>query len=117
MKLRATRQDIIDNSYRILSISYCELQYLLSYCEPFSYCCGVYGWNCDNYEITTDLHRIVISTGYRPISNHNCESPSYDVIRKYDKKAREIRYKYDYETAKKKVKKLLERFIDKEVMY
>ena len=74
IKLETTKKNIRENAYRILSIGYCELHYLLRYEQPFSYCHGYYGWCCDNYDITTNLHNIIISTGYSPIGCQNVKS-------------------------------------------
>ena len=118
MKLRATKREIKENNYYILKIGYCELQYLLRPFEPFAYSCGVYGWNCDYYDITTNNHRIIISTGYAPIDNQNIKVKNdfYKIIRKYDDKARAINGKpQDWKKTQSQLKKLMYKFIDNEV--
>ena len=67
MKYQTTMKAIRNNYRTILTVHYCELQNLLRDVQPESYCAGVYGWNCDNYEIDTDC---MLSTGYRPIGSN-----------------------------------------------
>ena len=47
-KIKATKKEMKQN-YRILSIGYCDAQYLLAYETPIAYSCGLYGWSCDYY--------------------------------------------------------------------
>lgn len=61
MKLHTTRKAIVQNSLRIVSVGYCDLQHLLRCIEPFAYTTGIYGWNFDAYEIDG----LTICTGYR----------------------------------------------------
>ena len=117
MKLKASKREIKENSYRILSVGYCELQYMLKWCEPFSYCCGVYGWSCDNYDINNGQHQLIISTGYSPIDsqniNKNILKNKYNIIKKYEEKARKINHNnYSWDTIKKKLQKLTYNFIE-----
>ena len=64
MNCKTTAKAIRENyGSRILSIGYCAAQALLRYETPFAYSSGVYGWNCDYY----DIDGVCISTGYRPI--------------------------------------------------
>ena len=72
MKTLTTNKEIKSNFYKIVKIGYCDAQYLLSFKNPFSYTCGVYGWNADFYEIGNTC----ISTGYRPIG----ESVDYKLL-------------------------------------
>ena len=118
MKLKASKKEIKENSYRILSVGYCDIQYLMRSKEPFSYCCGYLGWYCDNYEITTDKHRLVISTGYSPISDQNISKNilknKYNIIKKYEDKARKINLNTTggWDVIKKKLDKLVNKFVD-----
>lgn len=62
MKCKTTAKAIRANyGSRILSIGYCDAQALLRYETPFAYSSGVYGWNCDYY----DIDGVCIATGYR----------------------------------------------------
>jgi hypothetical protein len=82
MKLKTTNKAIRENAKNIISIGYCEAQYLLRGAEPFAYTCGVYGHNADFYKVGN----AIISTGYRPIGTRK----PYGVINEYEKKAAKI---------------------------
>lgn len=115
MKLKASKKEIKENSYKIIKIGYCDADYLLSCVEPFSYCCGLYGWSCDNYEVITNKNKIVISIGYAPIEskNINTKKVNYDLIRKYNQKALQItNNSKTWEERRKKINKLLFKFVD-----
>lgn len=117
MKLRASKKTIKENSYRILSVGYCDVQYLLKGEEPFSYCCGVYGWCCDNYELNNGKHRLLISTGYSPIESQNIDKNTlknkYEIIKKYEDKARKINCTISgWDNVKKRLDKLVDKFIE-----
>ena len=65
---------------------------------------------CDYY----DINGVLISTGYAPLSSKNTNA-SYDMIKKYDDKARQILTNAkagDYYAPAKKITKLLYKFID-----
>lgn len=106
MKIKTTKKQIKDYYNKIYSISYCNAQYLLDGVSPFAYSSGVYGWSCDYFEIDN----ICISTGYSPIG----EVINYDLVKKYDNKAKNILndYSIDYQKRKNKVNKLLVKFIN-----
>lgn len=103
--LHFTRKGIKEN-YFTYEAGYCELQYLLRYKNAIGNNLGIYGWNCDIY-IFDD---IAITTGYRPFG----ERINPALTKKYEEKARKIFDNYDlsYEQKKKKVNKLLEKFIE-----
>jgi len=82
MKLKTTNKQIRANFYKVLSIGYCDAQYLLLYKKPFAYTCGNYGWSADFYEIGN----FCISTGYRPIG----EKVDYTLLQELEKQARNI---------------------------
>lgn len=83
MKRRATR-NLITKAYEYtISIGYCDAQNLLNTLESSFYTAGKYGWSADVYS----LGNTAIVTGYRPFGNIK---PSYDMIKKYDDKAREV---------------------------
>ena len=106
MKLKTTKKQVRNSYNKIYSIGYCHAQNLLEGVTPFAYSSGIYGWSCDYYEIENTC----ISTGYDPIG----ESVDFDLLRKYDKKACEIRsdYDVDYQKRKNKINKLLVKFIN-----
>lgn len=92
-KIRTTERSIRYNYFNILSVGYCNLQYLFSTTrtEPFAYTCGMYGWNADYYELRSESGRILcISTGYRPIGKSN--QATNEIVERYDKKAEQLVY-------------------------
>ena len=95
-------------NYHIISAGYCSLQTLLRYSEPVAYSTRAEGWACDYY----DIDNVIISTGYSPISSKNT-NVSYELIKKYETKARKIEndYNVDYKVRKQKINKLLKKFI------
>ena len=93
MKLKTTNKQIRANFYKVLSIGYCDVQYLLQYKRPFAYTCGVYGWNADFYEIGN----FCISTGYRPIG----EDVNYNLLMELEKQAKNICLNYELNTETK----------------
>ena len=80
-KIQAKKSDMRQN-YRILSVGYCDMQYLLKFQNPVAYSAGVNGWDCDYYEIDD----VVICTGYNPIKSKNIID-DYKLIREYEQKA------------------------------
>lgn len=109
MKLKTTKANLKSNYNRIISIGYCDAQYLLQYENPFSYCAGVSGWSCDNYEIGG----VLISTGYSPISSKNADK-DYAKMCEYEAKARAIVCDgyMAWEVKKERVTELLMQFIN-----
>lgn len=108
-KIKTTKKAIL-NAYAkrsILSVGYCNLQYLLQYEQPIYYTTGTYGWACDCYLIDG----VLISTGYSPVDGGlKCD---YEVSEKYETQAKKIRYDIsDYEERKKNTKELLKKFIE-----
>jgi len=106
-KVKVSMKDMRDNYY-VIGIPYCKAQYLLSYQNPVAYSSGVYGWNCDYY----DIDNVVISTGYRYVNNKRT-AYDYDLLKGYDNEARKIvgDYDLDYDERKKQVNILLSEFI------
>lgn len=104
MKFKTTKKEI-NACYYTISIGYCDLQDLLSHENAAAYTCGVYGWNADIYT----FGNVAIVTGYRPFGIH----VDYDIVHKYNKKARTIREDYtkDYETQKKELFTMIRAFI------
>jgi hypothetical protein len=82
MKIKTTKKSIKESFSKVYSVSYCNLQWLLNYTEPFAYSTRKEGWACDYYRIGD----VVISTGYAPIGS----SVSYELQKKYDDMARDI---------------------------
>lgn len=93
----------------ILSVGYCDLQYLLRYEKPFAYSAGVYGWNCDYY----DIGGVCISTGYRPIGKY----VPYELVHRFEDQARKLVMESDLdsETERGMIDDLLGEFL-REIM-
>ena len=106
MKLKTTKKQIKEQAKKLMSVGYCEAQYLLYYCEPFAYSAGTYGWQCDYYNV----NGTIISTGYQPIG----DNVDYKV-RAYEDKARAIVHDphYDYEMKLEVLYDLLQEFVSK----
>ena len=106
MKIQTTYKAIREEyGKKILSVDYCDLQCLLRYENPFAYSAGVYGWNCDYY----DIGGVCISTGYRPIGKH----VPYELVRRFEKQAEEwvMNWNVDSEVKKTRLANLVEEFI------
>ena len=85
IKLKATKKEMREGCYYILSVGYCSMQSLLNKQRPFAYSSRAEGWACDYYEVD----EVLISTGYAPLSNKNMKC-DYSLIREYENKALEI---------------------------
>lgn len=108
MKCRVTKKAVKENYIRVIQVGYCNLQNLLSCRQPFAYSTRLEGWACDYYDIGRG---ICVSEGYSPISKG--EQVDYEIIKKYDDKAREIKGKYhNYSDRKTRLDKLIDEFID-----
>lgn len=107
MKIRATKKEM-RNYPKIISIGYCDAQYLLRHKEPFAYSAGINGWACDYY----DINGILISTGYAPLTEKNTKR-DYEAIRKYNEAARDIATSYEilWDQQKEQINELLDQFI------
>lgn len=106
MKVQTTKKAVKNNYSKIIRIGYCDLQTLLSLEETFAYTAGVYGWNANIY----DLNGIALVTGYRTFGEI---SPSWELIEKYEQKAKEvIDLIYNYEERKEALKTLIDSFLE-----
>ncbi len=104
--MNVTMRNVKKEFPKIIELEYCELSNLLRYKNADFTTSGVYGWNADIYAVTYDT---AICTGYRPFGNIKVKR---DVIKKYDNEAFEIyKNEADYEKARGKVEKLLQKFI------
>ena len=106
MKVQVTKKEIRENYYNIISIGYCEAQFMLRHLAPDYYSAGIYGWSCDYYKINNNT---IISTGYNPVKGIE----DHDIIKKYENKAEKISHnkKYSWDTIQKKLSKNLDNFI------
>lgn len=106
MKVQTTKKAVKNNYSKIIRIGYCDMQTLLSLEEPFAYTAGVYGWNANIY----DLNGIALVTVYRTFGEI---SPSWELIEKYEQKAKEvIDLIYNYEERKEALKTLIDSFLE-----
>lgn len=109
MEIKTTKKEIQKSFKNIICVEYGDLQNLLSYTDATFYTCGLYGWNADAYKINNNT---IIVTGYRPFGNIE----NYEVIKKYENKAKKIKENiFNYEEKKQKLNKLLNDFI-KEIL-
>lgn len=118
MKYKTTKKEMKENYYNIVRAGYCELQHLLRTKEANSYCTGIYGWACDNYELIGSKQRILLlSTGYNPITSKNINKSRGElekIIKKYETKAEKINMKngYNLNDIKKRLDILIRDFVD-----
>ena len=104
MKFKTTSKYIKENSYKLLSVGYCDMQSLLNYKEPIAYTAGVYGWNYDAYKIGD----YTICTGYRCMPSNIRMADNWQLIDAYEQNAKKIIYSaIPYEAKIKTVKKYL----------
>lgn len=103
-KYKTTKKTIKEGYNKILCIGNGNLQYMLRYIDPFAYSTRAEGWACDYYNI----NGTILCDGYAPIG----KNVSYDLMKKYDNRAREIRNLYlPYEEEKEKLNELLNQFM------
>jgi hypothetical protein len=108
MKFKANKKEMRNNYNCIISIGYCNAQWLLKYKEPIAYSTRAEGWACDYY----DIDGVLISTGYAPLTAKNTHS-NYNIVRRYNEQAQEIacNYSLSYEEQKTQVNALLKEYI------
>jgi hypothetical protein len=73
LKLKTTKKAVLEavgEKGVIFALPYCYIENKLTFIDymisPCAYTCGVYGWNCDIY----DLGGFLLTEGYRPF-NHS----------------------------------------------
>ena len=108
MKFQVSKKEMRNNYDRIISIGYCDAQWLLKYEEPIAYSTRLEGWACDYY----DIDGVLISTGYAPLSSKNTHS-NYDIVHRYNEQAKKIacNYSLNYEERKAQVNALLKEYV------
>lgn len=110
MKYHTTKKELRENYNHIIGVSYCGCQYLTHYMNANSYCSGIYGWSCDNF----DINGVLISTGYNYINGKNAKGYKYEILEKYEKEAEKIVCSsIEWQEKKEKVNSLLNEFINK----
>ena len=85
VKLRATKKEMREHYWYILSVGYCSMQSLLREQRPFAYSTRTEGWACDYY----DIDGVLISEGYAPLTTKNMKK-DYSIIEEYENKALKI---------------------------
>ena len=98
-KYKTTKKAIKENYNTIISVGYCDLQYLLKYQNAFAYSERSEGWACDYYNIDDTI----ISTGCSPINSRNSSS-NYTIEKKYNDIARSIIDDYELSNEEKQDK-------------
>ena len=111
MKLKTTKRQIRKNTHskNLLSVGYCDMQYLLMFKDAFAYSAGVNGWACDYYEVEYNNQNYVISTGYNPIGLQL----DYYLVKDYEVLARDIMNISDLQERKQAHKRLFNEFMFK----
>lgn len=106
-KYKTTKKAIREIGDPIYCVSYCNLQNLLRFRDPFAYSTRAEGWACDYYSI----ENFIICTGYAPIGRKT----DYNLCREYDQKAREVLcdYSLTWEQQRDRLEELIEEFAGK----
>jgi len=87
MKLKTTKKVIKENTFNnLISVGYCDLQYLLTFKNAFAYSSGQNGWACDYYELENNGMSFIISTGYSTIG----QRLSNTIVKSYENKAKDM---------------------------
>ena len=90
MKAQISKKEVRNTNSRIISIGYCDMQFLLRHHDCYMYSAGIYGWSCDYYIINSNntggifTPYTVISTGYQPLSNSRT-APDTELLRLFEK--------------------------------
>lgn len=108
-KLKTTRKSVVESYPKIVSIGYCDAQYLLHFHSPIAYTCGTYGWNFDVYNV----NGTAICTGYRGMPGIHLPN-----VREFDRKAEQILYSSEklmsWEEREEQIESLLNQFLTQE---
>lgn len=105
MKVKVTKSAVRKGFCTVISVGYCQAQYLLYFKKPFAYSARAEGWACDYY----DLGRACISTGYSPTG----KSVDYSMLNELEKQACAIvNSSAPYEERKTRVELLLNEFLE-----
>jgi len=108
MKYKVTRKTLKDNHVTIIPVGYCELQDLLRFYEPESYCgSSTHGWRCDNYRVRRG---VLLSTGYDPVSKGKVKQLGYKREQEINEMACNLKW-----DEKDKADELLEMFVSESI--
>jgi hypothetical protein len=107
MKVKVTQKIVKAGHQHVLSVGYCDLQFLLRTRDANYYTTRAEGWAADIYSVGT----VAIATGYKPFGDID---PSYELCRLYNGKAQDIwnDHTLKYEEKKEKTAQLLDEFIE-----
>ena len=91
MKAQISKKEVRNTNTRIISVGYCDMQFLLRHHDCNMCSAGIYGWSCDYYIINSDNTGVftpytVISTGYQPLNNSRT-TPDTELLRLFEKYA------------------------------
>ena len=106
MKFKTTQKAIKANYNTIICVPYCGLQNLLSCESPIAYTVRREGWAADIYDMGNG---ITIVTGYAPFGN---VCPSYELRKRYEEQAEQIRYLSSYDEKRNALRELQRAFIE-----
>ena len=113
MKLQTTKTNIRNNFHTVLTVGYCELEYLLNHSNAFAYSAGLYGWACDYYTPSDKFRGVCIATGYN-VDRLGGKRVSYELVKEYEQKARELLLDYNSQINKREaLNTLIDEFIEK----
>ena len=112
MKLQTTKSNVRNNFVTILTAGYCELSYLLKYCNAFAYSAGAYGWNCEFYQPSSKFSGVCIATGYNT-DRMGGKRVSYELVKEYEQKAIEVMNDYAQTNKREALNTLIDEFIEK----
>ena len=113
MKLKTTKTNIKNNFCTVLTVGYCELQYLLNYSNAFAYSAGVYGWACNYYTPSSKYNGVCLATGYN-VDRLGGKRVSYELVKEYEQKAIELVCNYNSQINKREsLNILIDEFIEK----
>lgn len=106
MKVKVTQKIVKAGHQHVLSVGYCDLQFLLRTREANYYTTRTEGWAADIYSVGT----VAIVTGYKTFGDID---PSYELCRLYDGKAQDVwsNHSLKYEEKKEIIEQLLHEFI------
>ena len=112
MKLQTTKTNIRNNFHTVLTVGYCELEYLLNHSNAFAYSAGVYGWACDYYTPSDKFRGVCIATGYN-VDRLGGKRVSYELVKEYEQKACEMVNDYSQINKREALNNLIDEFIKK----
>lgn len=108
LKCKVTKKELTESYRNIISIGYCQAEYLLRYKVPRFYYSNIYGWRFDVYEID---YSTILTTGYEYLKTSKNQKEINKIIAKYNTKAYKILQNYNYKTINKRLENNLNKCI------